>query len=725
MAKENPEIYSEDSQYLENRLAELRTALGSPATKDLDSVIILGLFRWLLAKQEATGQWKDDAGKWTGVQTAVVLKTLARIGYTERSTWYIQGERKLRGGVAKALEFLQARTDIDRIPNENIEDVWDVSQVLLANACYARATEHKNTVDNLCLHWKQAYEDSLVNSPVWSGPAFVAAILDVFIAYDRRTEARTVLDFLLNLGRAGGSCCSGYLRGNEKAEACWHAGLVLRTLSSVQESWLPKSKKVKLLDELSERLLAERDKNPQGDAHPYWGKDKYERDIPMYTARSLEGLSSALPYLSDSVSQIALQAIGQGNLWLSTVAKRHNDLPGIRIGTLKATTAAAEYFSSLSTTVPLVALIDLGQCLEAQNVQVQLGSAMGLRKANTIEVVENGLKIAWLTDLHIGAVDERKQRVFAWPKRQRWFRSAFAKEKNFWTECFAENNLDRILERIVELGCNHVLISGDISNLALPEQYTIAREKFIAHQVAVGQGKDKLSEDYWTIIPGNHDVESSSKDRKYSRFLEHFGEIFNGGRNFAFPFQKTVRSPGDSQLEISIICLDSCPTTPVERIGTNARGEISEDQMESFRKMLEQNAAKGTFTVVVLHHAPIVMPYLKPKLLEFFMALDPSNASDVITLCCTHGVKAVLHGHFHTHSSWLAPVGLPNTMKGYMPIIGAPCGTLQSPGESVVFLELREVKLIGEEGHSLALSLFKHCRSGNTWKEESVGMIIG
>ena len=135
--------------------------------------------------------------------------------------------------------------------------------------------------------------------------------------------------------------------------------------------------------------------------------------------------------------------------------------------------------------------------------------------------------------------------------------------------------------------------------------------------------------------------------------------------------------------------------------------------------------------MVALHHAPLSVPYIKSELTEYFMSLDQADAKELIDLCCDFGVKGILHGHYHTYSPWNAPVGAPNEIVGYMPIVGAPCGTTDAPGQNVEFLELREVEVAKGAATTTGLSVVRHKlelqglgQREQEWHEEELGVVI-
>lgn len=735
MPDEESIIY-EDRQYLENRLNELRAFFENSPVKGLRSKMIEDLFTFLLASQDPNGSWPDveGDGRWTCVQTAVILKALARLGYTRNSTWpIVQGGRRERGGIEKALSFFKnEKVEIhpERNKDKRIEDIWDTCQVLLAFASYGRQDEYQDVFFCLEANWEQLYEKYLdSNENSWSGPAFLAAMLDVFVLCNSDDRIKQeALDYLKKIGKNGGEDYSGFLRASGIAEPCWHGALVLRTLAGLPESLLSRKEKEVIFEGFVPKLLAERGTDPQGNAHPFWGKEgDLRKSRSMHTARALEGLACALPYLDEDLADDVKEAINRGNNYFDPKANKEPGFPGKKIDTLKSTTAVAEYFASLTSDVPAGALIDAAECLSKQ-IDINFRRSSRAIGYDDYREVNGGLRIFWFSDLHIGEVKKSKK-LFAL-KRNKFFRSLFLERKNIWTENFASENLKYIMKRVEAQKPNHVLITGDVANLAMEEQYEEARKMFLRTQTNVGVEGNGLSPDYWTILPGNHDVSEIGPSNKLYEFFKCFKETYpNGHSGKEFPIRKKLRS-SSSGFELELIGLDSTPNSPVQVIGMNARGQLSEEQKNGLRELLT-DSSNGKFAVVALHHAPLSVPFLKSGLGEYFMSLEDDDARDLIDLCCDYGAKGILHGHYHTYSPWLVPVVRSKQKVMQMPIVGAPCGTTGAPGQNVEFLELREVDVFKGASKTPGLSVIRHKMEepepGSRepkWDEKDLGVVI-
>ena len=113
----------------------------------------------------------------------------------------------------------------------------------------------------------------------------------------------------------------------------------------------------------------------------------------------------------------------------------------------------------------------------------------------------------------------------------------------------------RLVERVRSLEPDHILITGDLTTTALPDEFRAARRCV-----------DDLLRDpsRATVLPGNHDRYTWSAHRS-RRFEAYFGEFAPRPR---YPWLRTI---GD---DIAILGLD--PT----RAAITARGKLPREQLD-------------------------------------------------------------------------------------------------------------------------------------------------
>jgi 3',5'-cyclic AMP phosphodiesterase CpdA len=209
---------------------------------------------------------------------------------------------------------------------------------------------------------------------------------------------------------------------------------------------------------------------------------------------------------------------------------------------------------------------------------------------------------------------------------------------------------DALVRDIIAQAPDHIVMSGDLTNLGLPEEIT--------------RGATWLSglgpPDRVSVVPGNHDIYSAVRGRRLgvsalAPWAPHFASDPVGGRIAGaqpFPY---VRILGGGAVRIALIGLNSAVETPP----MIARGLLGSAQREAFARALDRARTEGLTRVVVLHHPPL------PGLTSDHHAL--SDAAELQLILRQHGAELVLHGHTHRRmiNTFAGPYGA-------IPIIGVP-----------------------------------------------------
>jgi 3',5'-cyclic AMP phosphodiesterase CpdA len=220
--------------------------------------------------------------------------------------------------------------------------------------------------------------------------------------------------------------------------------------------------------------------------------------------------------------------------------------------------------------------------------------------------------------------------------------------------------LDALVADLHRLAPDHVVITGDITNISLPEEFTRAgrwlRSLGAPHQVSV--------------IPGNHDayvgVSWEKSLAKWADFMT--GSTSNGEAAEAdhsserpvthlddFPFVR-VRDP------IAVVGVSTATPTPVG----SAAGKIGERQLDLLARRLDSLGRQDLFRVVLIHHPPLTNGRQRREL------LDAEGFHDAIA---RHGAELILHGH--THRSLMGHLPSPT---GRVPVIGVPSASARAHG---------------------------------------------
>ncbi len=209
--------------------------------------------------------------------------------------------------------------------------------------------------------------------------------------------------------------------------------------------------------------------------------------------------------------------------------------------------------------------------------------------------------------------------------------------------------IEAALETINELGCDHVAVTGDITNLALEPEFARARAILEAFVPTA-----KLS-----VVPGNHDRYTLGA-AVTKRFEAYFHEMMRTDlpqlpSNDGWPYVKLV---GD----IALIGLSSAVAQPWLVSG----GRVGSQQLEALEAVLRHADVRARYTVVLMHHH-LFRPDNKKH--EFPRGLfDRAAVIDTLT---GGGVDLLLHGHNHFYGV----TQVPRTNNGGGSMIVAEAGS--------------------------------------------------
>jgi 3',5'-cyclic AMP phosphodiesterase CpdA len=183
---------------------------------------------------------------------------------------------------------------------------------------------------------------------------------------------------------------------------------------------------------------------------------------------------------------------------------------------------------------------------------------------------------------------------------------------------------------------DHIAVTGDIANIALPEEFTRGRDWL----EGVGAPHDV------SFVPGNHDVyvptAASYAARQWGAFMTD-DEGIKG-----FPY---VRRRGPLAL---IGISTGVPTVPFA-----ATGWIGVKQLTALTAILNDLRHENLFRVLMIHHPPVTQSPRHKRLLD---------APVLKRVIATHGAELLIHGHDHVHMlNWLEG---PDGTK--VPAVGVP-----------------------------------------------------
>ena len=215
---------------------------------------------------------------------------------------------------------------------------------------------------------------------------------------------------------------------------------------------------------------------------------------------------------------------------------------------------------------------------------------------------------------------------------------------------------------------DHIAVTGDLVNIALPLEFTEARRWL------EGVG----SPEHVSLVPGNHDAYVHGLHDHFPHVWADYlrGDDAAPGSDAVFPY---VRRRGP----IALIGVSTAiPTAPFM-----ATGRLGHQQRADLEQMLPRLAAEQLFRVLLIHHPPKTSPGRWAARLR--------DSDELLNIIARHGVDLILHGHDHRHATiWL------DGPQGRIPAIGVPSASAVAHGHN----------------HPAAYNLFSVTRDNVAWK---------
>jgi 3',5'-cyclic AMP phosphodiesterase CpdA len=248
-------------------------------------------------------------------------------------------------------------------------------------------------------------------------------------------------------------------------------------------------------------------------------------------------------------------------------------------------------------------------------------------------------RLGHLSDVHLGPVpnlrfwDYASKRLVGY---QNWRRNR--------SGALTSETLDRLVADLREHKPDHIVITGDLTNIAMREEFENARQWL----EALGPPERV------TAIPGNHDAYVPGAHHMFRKLwapwmvsddAEHIGSAL-------FPF---MRRKG----HVALIGVSSA----VASAPFMATGRVGEHQTERLVALLSEAKAEGLFRVILIHHPPKL---IDPRS-QWRKLTDGRRFRAAVE---RFGAELILHGHEH--------VRMMTAIKGatgVVPVVGVPAGS--------------------------------------------------
>ncbi len=226
-------------------------------------------------------------------------------------------------------------------------------------------------------------------------------------------------------------------------------------------------------------------------------------------------------------------------------------------------------------------------------------------------------RLAHISDLHLHPLPDVRWHQLANKRLTGYLNWKFNRKDKSSNSAFAE-----LITHLLSAGPDHVAITGDLVNLALPEE--ISRARTFLDQF--------FSPENCSVIGGNHDayVPGSFKNclKAWHPFMT--GDSQAKPELQEFPY---LRVRGN----VAIIACNSAEAT----LPFMATGYFREQQAMRLSRILKET--QGMFRVVLIHHPPLHDATKRHKRL-----IGTDRFQQTIA---THGAELVLHGHTHLATS--------------------------------------------------------------------------
>lgn len=191
---------------------------------------------------------------------------------------------------------------------------------------------------------------------------------------------------------------------------------------------------------------------------------------------------------------------------------------------------------------------------------------------------------------------------------------------------------DALVQDIRNLDPDHIVVTGDLTSLALPGEFETAH-KILAPLFQPGRA---------TLLPGNHDlyVPSVVRDRLYEKWFSEWtnsdlkadNDLLNGCNDYPFPL---VRFLGD---DVVLLCLrDARPTSLYD-----SSGKVPREQVEALERILSSELVADRIKILGLHYGLVGRDGRSDG---FFHRLR--NADAIRDLAEKYDISLVIHGHIH------------------------------------------------------------------------------
>ena len=254
--------------------------------------------------------------------------------------------------------------------------------------------------------------------------------------------------------------------------------------------------------------------------------------------------------------------------------------------------------------------------------------------------------IAHLSDVHLGPIRGFTARYWNLKRLTGYWNWRSTRRANY-----QRSVLDRLVADMHAQRPDHIVVTGDLANIGLPQEHIDA----LTWLKALGP-PDRVS-----VIPGNHDIYTRHRrDPGTRRWAAYMTSNAEGARHLmgeapasGFPFVRCLDG-------MALIGLNSAvPMPPLI-----AAGRVGREQLRRLQHVLDSTGRAGLFRLVLIHHPPL------PGQASATRGLRDAAALQVVLR--EHGAELVIHGHNHLNMLMHEA----SCSGASIPIVGVPSASL-------------------------------------------------
>ena len=251
-------------------------------------------------------------------------------------------------------------------------------------------------------------------------------------------------------------------------------------------------------------------------------------------------------------------------------------------------------------------------------------------------VTGRGFRLAHLSDLHIGPLPRVTPGALFSKRALGYLSWRVRKQRVHRAEVLAALRQD-----LLASAPDHIAITGDLVNLALPAEFVRA-----AQWLRELGPPERIS-----VVPGNHEAYAAVRS---ADSLAHWADYMSSDKgagpsnDVAFPYLRQ-RGP------LALIGLSSASVSPPGF----ATGRLGDAQLQALERMLAALNGTDCYRILLLHHPPLAAGGSWRKRLI--------DAAALRRIVAKRGAELVLHGHQHVPSR-----GSLEGQNGKLPALGVP-----------------------------------------------------